>query len=173
MNPSTKKVINICSVVLNVILITVLGVMLLGNNESSTKHKRSKDKDDKTSYLGRELSENQDDNTTPIIEAILESERSKLPQTINKMGVKDIQIIGIVIDDHDNEQPYSGYLNTTWDYNKTVWKNGTKTIEARNDYVRVNIVNITNDKHGINWTTAWQSALLSLNLSGEFGVEEL
>lgn len=148
MNPSFKKVINILSYALNVILIIALFGLCRQKGVISK----------------------QDNSIESIKEGILQRERADLPLKIQEFD----KVYGITVDDFvftNNIEPYSGYLVTTWDFDEKQdittkeWAaNGYKDKYLRKQkQVFVEIYNVTVSKNReISWQNNWGAAYYSI-----------
>lgn len=147
MSPSTKKTLNIISYALNAFFIVIL---IYG--------------------LGKSGSVGEESKMEGIKNAIIEHERAELPLTIQEF--KDVH--SITIEDFvftGTTEPYSGYLVTTWDYDKKIdlsidelYKNGYKPKYERTQkevYVPVPSINLGVGTK-FTWSAGWTSAHLSL-----------
>ncbi len=139
MNPKVKKILNVSSYVLNVLLLGALLVFFITGNKSRK-------------ILSGEKME-------IIKNTIVKGELKRLPVTVQKVKkyesfslsvVKDISIDSLVIT--SPIKPYRGYLVTTWTRN-----------DGRRNYkqtIYVDVTDISMARNGVvGWTTHWNETL--------------
>lgn len=151
-----KKVLNICSYLLNIFFIAIFAIGYF-NNPNSSK--------------GKALS--QEEKASYIQECIVEREKADIPLKIQKYEkVYGITIESLVLT--NNVEPYTGYLVTIWDLDE---KQNLSTQQwAANGYedkyvrkqktVYVEISDITMNQEGqVSWSDNWLAAYMNVRES--------
>lgn len=154
-----KKVLNICSYLLNIFFIAIFAIGYFNNGNSSKEKALSQE--EKASY---------------IQDCIVEREKADIPLKIQRFE----KVYGITIDNFvltNNVEPYTGYLVTTWDLDEKQdlstqqWAaNGYKDKYIRKQKtVYVEISNITLDQEGrvswSDWSDKWFEAYMNVRES--------
>ena len=130
---SSTKFFNVCSYILNIVLLAFVLIHFL------TAHKSSEPTNDDVDIKAR------------ISEVILEKERAELPLRAQELGVSTMTIDSIVFTGEEEGYLVCTVENKSFNYGLE-FENNTKPL-----YVKVNI---DANKKGVRWYTDWRKAAL-------------
>lgn len=170
MNDSFKKILNICSYLLNGIFIILLIISFLNKHsydnsiydedDLAQENERDYDYNNTNESDLKEKTVNSIDFYT-VGQGIIKREEKELPLRIQKFKVDDITIDDIVITDKTN-RPYSGYMETTWYYKKKAYVNGSYPNKSHQKTVYVKVFDIDYNLDGYSWRSDWGAAYVDI-----------
>ena len=146
MTETTKRNLNVCSYILNFVLMAILISVLYKQQSGSTVQPVQ-------------------DKMQGIALCILEKERAELPLRIQEFEhVYDISIDSITFT--NNIEPHCGYATTTWDIDEEQELNATEWVNngCKDKYIRkkktvyVPLNNVITDGDNVRWNINWISA---------------